>query len=420
MSLWKTRSFWKSPAFWSPPSFWKSLCEQWSPRLYRERHLLIELALMLLVALVVGVYFLEHFSTRLEAQQRGQLQALAEQTALRAAESLAGSDLIGLNVIARETQALDTVSGVRFLDTSRKVVVSNGDAAQALSVEVPVALPGGDLAGSVVLFASPAGGMQTPLRLGFILVVAGLLILRVAAALIERRLRRSASPEDGPAGDGDEQREVTVTVSGQPSAPPVRTTECDLWLSVVNFSHFQQRYTRSALQALLADYRELLQQVADLYGGVVEQDIGDRCRVRFSGESLSQASFSALCAGLLFLRVVRLQGPRRKSRAAPALEFKALVSSQFDDAEGWALCVVGVPGRLHVPDTDLVRAELDVKALYQTEKSMAVRAGDRQVRLQPVEQLAHRYQALLRTQAERVMGAGLGDSGDEGAELPSR
>lgn len=405
---------------WKTSSFWKRLPGQWLPRLHQERHLLVELALMTLVALVVGIYFLEHFSTRLEAQQRGQLKALAEQTALRAAESLAGGDLIGLNVIARETQTLGTVSGVRFLDTSRKIVASNGDAVQPVSVEVPVALPGGELAGSVVLFASPSGGMQTPLRLGFILVVAGLLILRVAVALIERRWRRSANPDGGLAGAGDEKREVTVTVDGQHHEPRVRPTECDLWLSVVNFSHFQQRYTRSALQALLADYRELLQQVADLYGGVVEQDIGNRCRVRFSGESLSQASFSALCAGLLFLRVVRLQGPRRKSRSAPALEFKALVSSQFDDAEGWALCVVGVPGRLHVPDTDLIRAELDVKALYQTEKSMAVRAGDRQVRLQPVEQLAHRYQALLRTQAERVMGASLGDGAEEGAELPGR
>lgn len=410
---------------WKTSSFWKTVSGQWLPRLHQERHLLIELALMLLVALVVGIYFLEHFSTRLEAQQRGQLKALAEQTALRAAESLAGGDLIGLNVIARETQTLGTVSGVRFLDTSRKIVASSGDAVQSISVqpvsvEVPVALPGGELAGSVVLFAGPSGGMQTPLRLGFILVVAGLLILRVAVALIERRWRRLANPDDGLAGAGDGKREVTVTVDGQHNEPQVRATECDLWLSVVNFSHFQQRYTRSALQALLADYRQLLQQVADLYGGVVEQDIGNRCRVRFGGESLSQASFSALCAGLLFLRVVRLQGPRRKSRSAPALEFKALVSSQFDDAEGWALCVVGVPGRLHVPDTDLVRAELDVKALYQTEKSMAVRAGDRQVRLQPVEQLAHRYQALLRTQAERVMGMGLGDGGEEGLELPGR
>ena len=44
-----------------------SVWEKWRPWLQREKQLLLELALMLLVALVVGVYFLEHFSARLQA-----------------------------------------------------------------------------------------------------------------------------------------------------------------------------------------------------------------------------------------------------------------------------------------------------------------------------------------------------------------
>ena len=36
-----------------------SVWEKWRPWLQREKQLLLELALMLLVALVVGVYFLE-------------------------------------------------------------------------------------------------------------------------------------------------------------------------------------------------------------------------------------------------------------------------------------------------------------------------------------------------------------------------
>ena len=109
--------------------------------------------------------------------------------------------------------------------------------------------------------------------------------------------------------------------------------------------------------------------------------------------------------------MARLQAPRRKAGQSPALEFKALVSNQFNEADSWALCLAGVPGRLNVPEAELTRAELDVKALYQTERAQLVQAGDRQIRLQPVEQLAHRYQTLLRTQAEKVMG-GSGVSGD--------
>ena len=60
----------------------------------------------------------------------------------------------------------------------------------------------------------------------------------------------------------------------------------------------------------------------------------------------------------------------------------------------------------HTRDTQrpgLSSTELDEKALYQPEKAQVVIAGDHRVRLQPVEQLAHRYQMLLRTQAETLV-----------------
>jgi len=389
-----------------------SVWEKWRPWLQREKQLLLELALMLLVALVVGVYFLEHFSARLQAEQRVQLKALAQQTALRSAESLAGDDLIGLNVIARETRALDPVGGVQFLDVARDPVTGKSDDNLPVKVEVPVALPDGELAGSVVLAAAHDTAPRQRLETGYVLVVLGLLALRAAAEVIRRRLWRPAVPvaRTPPAEDG----EVPEAPRAEASAPDGVSVE--LRLSVVNFDHFQQRYTRSALEALLADYHHLLREVVALYGGEVVAAIGDRARIRFVGEPLSHTAFSALCAGLLFLRVARLQAPRRKAGQAPALEFKALVSGQFGEADSWALCLAGVPGRLNVPEAELTRAELDVKALYQTERAQLVQAGDRQIRLQPVEQLAHRYQTLLRTQAEKVMGG----SGVSGEASPSK
>jgi len=383
--------------------------EKWRPWLQREKQLLLELALMLLVALVVGVYFLEHFSARLQAEQRGQLKALAQQTALRAAESLAGDDLIGLNVIARETRALDPVGGVVFLDVTREPVTGDSDDALPVKVEVPVSLPDGELSGSVVLAAAHDTAPRQRLETGYVLVVLGLLALRAAAEVIRRRLRRPQEPPAPELSEPSPPEPSSADVDVDADAPPARHTSVpgelavDLRLSVVNFGHFQQRYTRAALDALLADYHRLLREVVTLYGGEVITGIGDQARIRFTGEPLSHTAFSALCAGLLFLRVVRLQAPRRKAGQAPALEFKALISGQFNDADSWALCLAGVPGRLNVPEAELTRAELDVKALYQTERAQLVQAGERQVRLQPVEQLAHRYQTLLRTQAEKVM-----------------
>ena len=397
-----------------------SVWEKWRPWLQREKQLLLELALMLLVALVVGVYFLEHFSARLQTEQRVQLKALAQQTALRAAESLAGDDLIGLNVIARETRALDPVGGVQFLDVAREPVTGKSDDSLPVKVEVPVALPDGELAGSVVLAAAHDTAPRQRLETGYVLVVLGLLALRAAGEVIRRRLWRPTAPENGAAPDGAAPGgAVSEPLPAAPvdgGAPAPDGVSVELRLSVVNFDHFQQRYTRSALEALLADYHHLLREVAALYGGEVITAIGDRARIRFTGEPLSHTAFSALCAGLLFLRVARLQAPRRKAGQAPALEFKTLVSGQFGEADSWALCLAGVPGRLNVPEAELTRAELDVKALYQTERAQLVQAGDRQIRLQPVEQLAHRYQTLLRTQAEKVMGG----SGVSGEASPSK
>lgn len=394
-----------------------SVWEKWRPWLQREKQLLLELALMLLVALVVGVYFLEHFSARLQAEQRVQLKALAQQTALRSAESLAGDDLIGLNVIARETRALEPVGGVQFLDVAREPVTGKSDDSLPVKVEVPVALPDGELAGSVVLAAAHDTAPRQRLETGYVLVVLGLLALRAAAEAIRRRLSRPWAPAaQTPAREDDAASESLPAGPGDAEAPPLDGVSVELRLSVVNFDHFQQRYTRSALEALLADYHHLLREVVALYGGEVIAAIGDRARIRFTGDPLSHTAFSALCAGLLFLRVGRLQAPRRKAGQSPALEFKALVSGQFGEADSWALCLAGVPGRLNVPEAELTRAELDVKALYQTERAQLVQAGDRQIRLQPVEQLAHRYQTLLRTQAEKVMGG----SGVSGEASPSK
>ena len=170
-----------------------SVWEKWRPWLQREKQLLLELALMLLVALVVGVYFLEHFSARLQAEQRVQLKALAQQTALRSAESLAGDDLIGLNVIARETRALEPVGGVQFLDVAREPVTGKSDDSLPVKVEVPVALPDGELAGSVVLAAAHDTAPRQRLETGYVLVVLGLLALRAAAEVIRRRLWRPAA-----------------------------------------------------------------------------------------------------------------------------------------------------------------------------------------------------------------------------------
>ncbi|WP_417214970.1 hypothetical protein [Alcanivorax sp.] len=395
-----------------------SLWEQWRPWIRQQRSLLRELILMLLAMLVVGVYFLEHFSAGLEQERKVQLQALAQQTARRAAEALASEDSISINLIGRETVQLKPVLGIRFEDTSGEQLGAAGEKASPLRVTVPAALPDGELAGTLTLLGDNTLLPRKQIEAGFVLAVLCLLLLRVAAALIQQRLQPPAQdepdvsaprvPQESPHHDAPFPPIVRSPV------PDGAEMQAQLRLSIVNFAHIRQRYTEEALKEVLAEYQQLLDQVAALYDGHQGPVIGEQAGLYFYQGPASRAAFSALCAGLLFLRVVRLLAPQRKQAGKISLEFKALVTADPDQEEAWALCVAGVPGRLNVPDSQLTVAELDVKALYQPEKAQVVCAGDHRVRLQPVEQLAHRYQALLRTQAETLL------SDDGGRVEPSR
>lgn len=399
-----------------------SLWEQWRPWIGRQHTLLRELILMLLAMLVVGIYFLEHYSASLEQERAVQLKALAEQTARRAAEALASEDSISINLIGRETVALAPVAGVRFLNPAEVQVGLSGVGDADLVVSVPVALPDGELAGSLTLLGDNDQAPRQSIEAGFVVAVLCVLLLRLAFTLVRERLMppppaepevvETALPQPVPDDEGPTVPRVSPELTETPIDP--ERIQAQLRLSIVNFNAIRQRYTEQAVNEVLADYQQMLNRAVAIYGGQVSQPIGSQAGVVFCQLPVSQAAFAALCAGLLFLRVVRLQAPLRKQEGKVPLEFKALMTTDKDADESWSLCVAGVPGRLQVPEAQLSSTELDVKALYQPDRAQVAVAGDHKVRLQPVEQLAHRYQALLRTQAETLV------SEDEGGSGPSR
>ncbi len=397
-----------------------SLWEQWRPWIGRQQTLLRELILMLLAMLVVGIYFLEHYSASLEQEREVQLKALAEQTARRAAEALASEDSISINLIGRETVALAPVAGVRFLNPEQVQVGLSGVSDADLLVSVPVALPDGELAGTLTLLGDNSQAPRQSIEAGFVLAVLCVLLLRLAVTLVRERLVPPQEPVEPSATVAKVQTvepepvpAVAVAAPALVQEPPIdlENVLAQLRLSIVNFDAIRQRYTEQAVEEVLADYQRMLRRAAAVYGGQVNQPVGHQATVVFSQQPVSQAAFSALCAGLLFLRVVRLLAPIRKQQGKVPLEFKALMTTDKDADESWSLCLAGVPGRLQVPEVQLASTELDVKALYQPDRAQVAVAGDHKVRLQPVEQLAHRYQVLLRTQAETLVSEEEGGSG---------
>jgi class 3 adenylate cyclase len=364
----------------------------------KEQQLIRELALMLLMAVVVGVYFLEHSRIAMEQSQRQSAEALAQQLATSAAEYLASDNLVSLNVMASQTAALALVSRVEIRNAADRVVASAGDATPGpLSASRPVRIEDQALVGTVMIWPQHIDAERARrLETRFVLVALSLLGFRLLAELAWRRLR--AEPELA------EQEEleadlVPLLTMNQTSESP----RAWLRIGIVNFDRMKQRFTSDMLRESLEDYGKLLHQVAEVYGGKVQQGIGEEAALVISADTRAEACFQALCAGTLFRRLAREVSEQRKEQGRTPLEFKLLVTTGSDLAHSWALCLAGLPGRVHVPESEMVRYELDTRLLFHGERCLNVLSDGDTVRLQPIEQLAQRYQKLIADQAARLL-----------------
>lgn len=364
----------------------------------KEQPLIRELVLMLLMAVVVGVYFLEHSRLALAQSQRESAEAIAQQLATGAAEYLASGNLVSLNVMASQTAALSLVSRVEIRSHADQVLASAGDPAAGYPVRRPVRLDEHTLVGEVVIWPIPVDAERARrLETRFVLVALGLLLLRVLAELAWRRLRA----EPAPAQEEEEALEadlVPVLTMNQTSEAP----RAWLRIGIVNFDRMKQRFTADHVHDLLAEYGELLHKVAAAYGGKVVRELGDEAALQIQADTRAEACFQALCAGTLFRRLAREVSEQRKEQERTPLEFKLLVTTTSDLTHSWALCEAGLPGRVHVPEAEMLRYELDTRLLFQGERCLNVLCDGDTVRLQPIEQLAQRYQKLIADQASSL------------------
>jgi hypothetical protein len=376
--------------------------------LREERTLLRELALMLVATLVVGVYFLEHVHSTLADSRREAAEALAQQVASSATEYVVTGNRLSLNVIASHAASLDTVARIEFRSIADVVLASAGTEHPAdKPVSRGMRLDDDTMVGTVLLWSANTSAQQEEgLESGFVLVVIILLMLRVAVELIWRRLRQERQGAD------DIEADMVPVLS---MTPPGEIPKAFLRISIVNFDRMQQRFTQSLMDEVVQAYDALLRGIAEVYGAHTLAPLGRECALEFRAESRAQAGFQALCAGMLFRRVARSLSETRKAQGRTPLEFKLLVTTEADLRTSWSVCIAGQPGRVHVPEAELLKLELDVRALYQPERCIAISDGELTMRLQPVEQLAQRYQKLIADQADRLLA-----SGDDGGVLANR
>lgn len=338
---------------------------------------------MLALMLVVGVYFLERLDTRLQAQHRQHLQALAHYLAEDSAEYLSAGNRVSLGVIARQAAELDTVQTLVVSDMQgRELARSGPEPSGSAPVQQAVGASGAAPVGRVSLWPAPEIAARQRVETGFVLVALLLLALRVLAEVIRRRLWPAARAE-------------STDASPEPAGPSsVPEEQAWLRIAVVNLASLRQRYTTSALNGLLAEYQRLLDRVTEIYGGRVHAPLGERARVTFTGADAQEAAFQALCAAHVFL--LAAQRPGRT-----ALEFRVLLTT-VEDRDEWSLCKAAEAGLVHVPADELEPLALDARALYHPEQARRVDLDEAPVTLQPVEQLTQRYQRLVIAQAEKI------------------
>jgi len=365
----------------------------------KEQQLIRELVLMLLMAVVVGVYFLENAKIAVDHSQRRSAEALAQQLATSASEYLASGNLVSLSVMAQQTAALGMVSRVEIRTPADRVLASAGeDSVGNISVSRPVRIDDQALVGTVVVWPRQIDAAQSrQLETRFVLVVLSLLGFRLLVELAWRRLK--AEPEVIPAEEETLEADlVPVLTMNQTSEAP----RAWLRIGIVNFDRIRDRYTADMVAEMLHGYGALLQQVAAVYGGRVLHNIGSEAAMVITGETRAEACFQALCAGTLFRRLARELSEQRKEQGRTPLEFKLLATSNGDMAHSWALTLAGLPGRVHVPEPEMVRYELDTRLLFQGERCLNVLSDGETIRVQPIEQLAQRYQKLIADQAARL------------------
>ena len=376
-------------------------------RLRAERTLLRELALMLAVALVVGLYFLEHLESRLQEREQLHAQAQASQVASAAAEYLAAEDRVSLAVLARRSAGLESLQRVELLEADgERLLAQHGPEADggAPHAQRPVLLDDGEVAGVVRVWLELPDAVRARLEAGFVLIVLCLLALRVVVGLLYRRVAvaRAGGQSRVPGSGAGDQPDSDAGVHRRPGKDSVSCPEAWLWLVPANRRHLEQRYTPSLLRELFADHRDCLERVAQLHGGTVEGALESGVTVVFRPVSGQEAAFSALCAGQLFLELSRRLNHRRRDEGRPSLEFKLLVSTDQDAESARYCCESGWPGRVQMLLDELERLRLDARVLYRESQALEVVRDDEEIRVQPVEQLARRYQKLIEEQASRL------------------
>lgn len=360
-------------------------------RLDGPRRALLHVVVAALALMALGTVLAFFLARTVVAEQAAQFgNALAAESAQRAAEYLVHDDLVSLNVVTSSLIRLPGIVGVTVYDRYRQPLAQSGHVQPTPDTMISRALiltEEQDLRGSVELLIDPSATSPSLSRLHYTL--AGWLAFTLVMLLLVTRLQREylvalpvagvdARPplttEHGPGGEIP----TLVAIDHDVPEPVAPTLEGVLLrLDIVNLATLEQRLAPRVLADALAWYGKVLAGAAALYHGQVCRPLGEQALVVFAGadgQDEDEVLFRAICCAQLFLGVVRETTTARKAAGSMALQFTAAL--HHDPAMGyqsradvtWEICAqAGVAGRLTVTDPVSQHPVLGERLVFDTQ-----------------------------------------------------
>jgi len=307
--------------------------------------------------LVCAVLFHQHDLQKQERYQQQYGQALADLGARQAVDATLNHDLVSLQVLLSDIAANGGVIGATIHNVENRLLVQGGhkpsqsvvDTQLRRSFTAVISLHD-SIAGYVTVTLSLEDAHLQRRALLWQFLWAGLALtftLILIAFLSERfKRRRDAQQED------DEEEYLTevmpivepTQVSDQKLRIPIKTKNAGetarvsvaLTIKIHNLTTLGRQLNKHSFNARLEQFEQQLTSVNRLYNAQRLPAKADEIELRFSDESLVEASFRALCCAQLLLVLSMKQG-------GPALKLGAQVSPFTDvrslvDGYEQALC----------------------------------------------------------------------------------
>lgn len=344
--------------------------------------------MLLLCGVVCFLYFNEQWLTHGQTERRQTLRNLADQLAAESYVPFAADNRVSLNVLVSRLASRTPVMSVT-VETLDNQVLSSAGKPLGETIRVTSAIGDADqVIGRVVVHGKAIDNLSSLAFIALLLLLAG---IRIALYMLWSKLVpltdkvktwRSALPRPS------KLREPMMSLK-----PALPVGDVLLTLSISNFDKLNERLTPTALQGVLVDYQQTLNNVMAVYG-MATQPLDKKLTFKLPYVDQNESLFLLVCAATLFKLCCQQIDKKRHAQGDVCLAFDYVVAlEQAPDVELQENKLLLVTDSL---DAQLIN-RLDYQLIEQWQKN------NTEWYLLDVHQLVERYLKLIEAQSRSVL-----------------